>query len=351
MKGELPPPRDRPVELGGHDQENTNWPAGKAAWDARVRSALTTLGSLRTKTATTVSRRIAQLPWSFRLAAAGAGIVGVLLLLVALLSPSTPQPQQLAPDTRRFFVVTRPTLVFAHSIGSVHIVSGPDGQVTVKEIDNGIVDAITSHYDQRANTITVTADVQDGLMQDTWVDFDVAVPRNSGFAVDVPTGTLDATGLSGNIALSGTTGSIWATDLRGDVTLSTRGGSINLTNVTGQVNADTQNGTITTTATELDGHSTLRADGGTINFHGSLSPTGAALFENTNGAVGVTLPHTAAFALSATTAGGSINSDFTHLSIAQRNGQTEAHGGSGAGRRAQLTIHTGNGSIGIYQGS
>jgi DUF4097 and DUF4098 domain-containing protein YvlB len=241
--------------------------------------------------------------------------------------------------------------VFAHSIGSVHIVSGPDDQVTVKEVDNGIVDAITSHYDQRADTITVTVDIQDGLMQDTWVDFNVAVPRNSGFAVDVPTGTLDATGLSGNIALSGTTGSIWATDLSGNVTLKTQGGSINLTKVTGQVNATTQNGTITTTATKLDGHSALRADGGTINFHGSLSPTGAALFENTNGAVGVTLPHAAAFALTATTAGGSINSDVTHLSISQRNGRTEARGASGAGQRAQLTIRTGNGSIGIYQGN
>lgn len=354
MNGDLPP-RDPPAHVRGDDHEPMSRPAGTAQWRALVRSGVASLQRLGEKTASAISAsaiggHMALHPRAYRAAAAAGCIAGVLFLLVTLLSPATPEPQQVAPDTRRFFVATRPVLVFAHSIGSVHIVSGPDGQVTVKEIDNGIVDAITAHYEQRGDTIAVTVDIQDGLMQDTWADFDVAVPRSSGFAVAVPEGTLDATGLGGKIALSGTNGSIWATALSGDVSVKTQGGSINLTNVKGQVSATTQNGTITTTATELDGRSKLRADGGTINFHGSLSPTGAALFENTNGAIGLTLPHTAAFSLNATTAGGSINSDFTHLAISRRNGRTEAHGGSGTGRRAQLTIHTGNGSIGLYQG-
>ena len=355
MKDELPP-RDRPVGLDGDDHEYPSEPAGNGLWQAMARSVVANLETVRSQTTralstSALSRSIAKHPQAFRLTAVGVGIAGVLFLLVSLLAPKTGQPQQIAPDTHRFFVSARPVLVFAHSIGSVHVVSGPDGQVTIKEIDNGIVDAITTHYDQGADTITVTVDIQDGLMQDTWVDFEVSVPRNRGFSVAVPAGTLDATGLGGKIALSGTTGSIWATDLTGDISLTTRGGSINLTNVTGQVNATTQNGTITTTATELDGRSTLRADGGTINFHGMLSPTSAALFENTNGAVGVTLPQNAAFSLSATAASGSINSDFTHLAISTRNGRTEARGAVGSGRRAQLTIRTGAGSIGIHQGS
>jgi hypothetical protein len=350
MRGE-PPPRDQPVGLEGDDHESPSKPARNEQWRAIAQSAIAKLQTLRSQTTSAISRRIAQHPRAFRLAAVGAGIAGVLFLLVSLFAPKTAVPPQVAPDTRRFFVSTRPVLVFAHTIGSVHVVSGSDDQVTIKEIDNGIVDAITAHYDQRADTVTVTVDIQDGLMQDTWVDFEVAVPRSSGFSVAVPAGTLDATGLDGKIALSGTTGSIWATDLTGDISLTTQGGSINLTNVRGQVNATTENGTITTTATKLDGHSTLRANGGTINFHGSLSPTSAALFENTNGAVGVTLPQDAAFSLSATATGGSINCNFTHLSVSQRNGRTEAHGGVGAGRRAQLTVRTGAGSIGINKGS
>ncbi len=243
-----------------------------------------------------------------------------------------------------------PVLVFEHSIGSVHLLPGPDGQVSVKETDNGQTDAITVHYAQQGDTISVTVDIENGLMQDTWVDFDVSVPAHAGLTATMPIGTITATGLGGRIALSGTNGAIWATDLTGSISLKTQSGSINLTHVTGQVSAATQNGTITTTATQLEGHSTIRAESGTINFHGMLSPQGQYLFQNTNGAVGVTLPSHSALALSATTSSGSINTDFPGVTITHQSGRTEAHGAIGAVPRAPLTIQTAGGSIGVFQG-
>jgi hypothetical protein len=297
-----------------------------------------------------LSRSMAQSPRGWRALAGAAGFAGVLAVLVALQSPVTPGPVQIAPDTKVFSVSSQPTLVFDHSIGSVHIVPGPDHQVSIKETDNGETDAITANYAQHGDTITVTVDIQTGLFQDTWVDFDVSAPKNAGLKTTLATGTLTASDLSGPIALSGTNGSIWATNLTGSINLQTQSGSINLTNVSGQVSAATQNGTITTTATQLAGHSTVRAENGTINFHGTLSRTGHALFQNGNGAVGLTLPATSAFAVSATTASGSINTDFPGVTVSHQSGGSEAHGTVGASPRGQLTIRTAGGSIDLHQG-
>lgn len=285
-----------------------------------------------------------------RALAVGIIVAGILTVFFASRSPSPNTPQQIAPDTRRFFVTKQPTLVFNHSIGTVQVMPGPDGQVSIKESKNGETDAVTTHYAQSGDVITVTTDISSGLMEDTWVDFQVSVPAHTGVGMKMATGTLYASNLSGPITLSDTNGSIWATKLAGTIRLKTQSGSINLTNVAGQVNAATQNGTITTTATHLSGHSSVQAESGTINFHGSLSQAGSYLFQNSNGAVGLTLPPNSAFALRARTATGSINTDFPGVSIAHESSRMEARGAVGGAPRAPLTIQTLGGSIGLFRG-
>ena len=277
-------------------------------------------------------------------------LLALLALVVRATSMRPATPQQTAPDTKTFFVGNRPTLVFAHTIGSVHVTSGPDGQVSIRENKNGITSAIAIQYAQRGDTIVVTADVQSGLYLDTWVDFDVSVPRQAGLSLSVPTGTLVVDGLSGEIALSDTNGSIWATHLSGSVALTTESGSINTDHVSGQVSVATQNGTVTTTNTHLTGHSTIRAESGTINFHGSLGRSGSYLFRDSNGAVGLTLPRDAAYAVDAHTSGGSINTDFPGVTVYHQEAGTGARGNVGDLPRARLMIQTTSGSIDLHQG-
>jgi hypothetical protein len=276
-------------------------------------------------------------------------VVGVLAFLFGMRSPS-PSPSPTAPDTHLFSVTERPMLIFKHFIANVNITPGPDGQVSIQEIKNGATDAIAIHYAQQGNTITVTVDIPGGLMEDTWVDFAVKVPARAGLTTTVATGTLEATDLGGPIMLNNTNGAIWATNLTGSIGLKTQSGSINLTKVSGQVAVATQNGTVTTTATRLDGRSSIRAKSGTINFHGSLSPTGTYQFQNSNGAVGITLPPSSTFTLVARSIGGSINSDFQGVTVSQANGRTEARGAIGAAARAHLIIETTGGSIDLHRG-
>jgi hypothetical protein len=276
--------------------------------------------------------------------------LALLVLLVRAISMGTSTSQQTAPNTKTFFVGNRPTLVFAHAIGSVHVTSGPDGQVSIRENRNGITSAIAIRYTQRGDTVVVTVDIQSGLYLDTWVDFDVSVPRQAGLNLSVATGTLVVDGLSGEMALSDTNGSIWVTNLSGAIALTTQSGSINSDHVSGQVGVTTQNGTVTTTNTQLTGHSTIRADSGTINFHGSLARSGTCLFENSNGAVGLTLPRDAAYAVDARTSGGSINTDAPGVAVDHRGTGTVARGDVGDPPRARLLIRTTSGSIDLHQG-
>ena len=279
------------------------------------------------------------------------GVASFIVIVVLLLTRlSSPTPLQIAPDTRVFFINGPAHLTFSDAIGSVHITPGTDGQVRIQEQRNGVTDAITVHYVQSGNTISITSTIPTGLYQDTWVDFNVSVPEHADLTTSIPTGTLTVDGLSGNIALTDTNGAIWASGLAGSITLKTQSGSVNAEHVNGQLNATTANGTITTADTQLSGQCIMQAQSGTINFHGSLDHNGRFVFRNTNGAVGLTLPPSSAFSLDARTQSGGINAEFVGITDTRSPAGTLAHGEVGASPRPQVVIQTTSGSIDISQG-
>jgi hypothetical protein len=261
-----------------------------------------------------------------RLILVGALVAAVIVLIVAT-RPTTPRHP--APGTTVFPIGSQVVLRFVHSTGSVHLRAGPGGQVSVTEHRSGFTDAIHTKYRQQGNVITVTVSIGSGLPTATWVDFDVAVPQDLAAKVAVAAGTVTATGLVGDFVLDDTNGSIWAKNVTGAIALQTVSGSINTSKVNGQVSAVTDNGTITTISTRLRGHSVVRAQNGTINFHGSLEPGSHAVFKNTNGAIGITLPRDSSVVVNARTPHGSINRRL------------------GRGPPARLSIQTMGGSIAL----
>jgi hypothetical protein len=279
-------------------------------------------------------------------------VAALLVVIVAIITtrPTAP-PSHPAPGTTVFPAGSQVILRFVHSTGSVHLSPGPAGQVSITEHRNGITSAIHTSYHQQGNVITVDVSVENGLFQATWVDFNVVVPQNASANVKVPAGTLDATGLSGSFTLQDTNGSIWATRMRGALGLHTTSGSINTNQVSGQVSASTGNGTITTVETHLSGRSLIQAQGGTINFHGSLDPGCHAVFRNTNGATGVTLPSNSSVVVDARTPLGSINSQFPSVHMVSNSDGRVANGRVGRGAPARLSIQTKGGSIALNHGT
>jgi hypothetical protein len=284
-----------------------------------------------------------------RLVLAAALVLAVILLIITT-GPGT-MPRRPAPGTTVFSVGQRVVLRFVHSTGSVHVSPGPDGQVSITEHRNGITDAIHTSYRQQGNVITVTVSIENGLMLATWVDFNVAVPQGTSANVAVGAGTLRAAGLTGNFVLKDTNGSIWAANVSGAVALQTTSGAINTSQVSGQVSAITDNGTITATSTRLRGHSLVQAQSGTINFRGSLDPGCHAVFRNTNGAIGVTLPAGSSVLVDARTRSGSINSGFSPVHVVSDPPGRVARGRVGRGAPARLSLETMGGSIDLNRGT
>ena len=284
-----------------------------------------------------------------RLMLASALLVAAIALIIAVWPAAAPRHP--APGTTVFQIDHQVVLRFVHSAGSVHLSAGPDGQISITEHRNGITDAIHTGYRQQGDVITVTVSIEAGLLLATWVDFDVAVPPGTSAKVAVAAGTLQAAGLTGNLALQDTNGSIWATKVSGTMALQTASGSINTRQVSGQISAVTDNGTITTILTRLRGHSLVQAQSGTINFHGSLDPGCHAVFRNTNGAIGVTLPRGSSALVDARTAHGSINSEFSSVRAVSDSGGRAANGRVGRGAAARLSIQTMGGAIDLNKGT
>jgi len=278
-----------------------------------------------------------------RLILAGALLLAVIALILTTRTTTTHPP----PGTKVFQIGQRVVLRFVHSTGSVHVKAGPDGQVSIKETRSGITDAIHTRYRQQGDVIAVTVSIDHGLPVATWVDFAVAVPRATSANVAVAAGTLDATGHTGNLGLRDTNGSIGAANVSGGIALQTVSGSISTNKVSGQVRAITDNGTITTISTHLRGHSLVQAQNGTINFHGSLDPGCHAVFRNTNGSVGVTLPKGSPVLVDARTRFGSINSGFSSVHVVSGSRGRVANGRIGRVALARLSIQTMGGSISL----
>lgn len=283
-----------------------------------------------------------------RLLLVGAALLVVVVVIITTTPASTPSHP--APGTTVFPVGNQMVLRFAHSAGSVHVSAGPEGQVSITEHRNGITSAIHTNYRQQGDVITATVSVENGLYTATWVDFNVVVPQDASANVAVAAGTLDASGLNGNFALHDTNGSIWATNMRGAIAMQTTSGSINTDRVNGQVSASTDNGTITSIATRLNGRSLVQAQSGTINFHGSMNPGCHAVFRNTNGATGITLPSGSSVLVDARTPHGSINSQFSSVHVVSNSDGRIADGRVGRGASARLTIQTKGGSIALNHG-
>ena len=283
-----------------------------------------------------------------RLAVVG-GIVAVIIVLIIGNMPRG-TARHPAPGTTVFPISNQVVLRFVHSAGSVHVVAGSGGQVSITEHRNGITSAIHTHYRQDGNVITVNVSVENGLYTATWVDFNVAIPPEASADVAVAAGTLEAAGLNGNVMLHDTKGSIWANKMTGAIAMHTSSGSINTIRVNGQVTATTENGTITTISTRLRGRSLMQAQGGTINFHGSLDPGCHAVFRNTNGATGVTLPADSSVLVDARTPLGSINSQFSSVRVVSNSDGRVANGRVGRGVPARLSIQTKGGTIALNHG-
>ena len=228
-----------------------------------------------------------------------------------------------ATETRYFSVNASPTLVLNDDSGSIHVrAAGSVNQVTIQATKHsnfgGNLNDVTVSYTQNTegNTINVNVDRLNGFnpFTSTSVDFDITVPSAAALQLKMNTGSIDVTGVSGQMVLTSNTGSIQATD--------------------GMVSGNTE----------------LVTNTGSITFNGSIDRSGYYRFETNTGSVTVTLPSESAFHMTASTDTGSINTNFPGVTVQHHQvAGADASGDVGSSPQATVSLRTNTGSINLYQ--
>jgi Toastrack DUF4097 len=244
--------------------------------------------------------------------------------LFALLSIGLDTNTSTVTETPRHFMVSaNPTLVINNDTGSMHVRAGSSANdVTVQATRHsglwGNVNTITVSYtqDREGNTITVNVDRTSGsnFFASTSVDFDVTVPSATTLQLKTNTGSIDVTGVSGQMVLTSNTGSITASN--------------------GMASGNTQ----------------LITNTGSITFNGSIARRGTYQFQTSTGSVEVTLPADGVFHVNASTDTGSINTNFPGVIVQHRQMVgADASGDVGSSPQATVTLRTNTGSVNLYQ--
>lgn len=244
--------------------------------------------------------------------------------LFALLSAGLYTNAGTVTETPRQFVVsTNPTLVINNDTGSMHVRAGSSANdVTIQATRHaglwGNVNTITVNYtqDREGNSITVNVDRTSGsnFFASASVDFDVTVPSTATLQLKTNTGSIDVTGVSGQMVLTSNTGSITANN--------------------GMASGNTQ----------------LITNTGSITFNGSIATSGTYQFQTNTGSVDVTLPAESTFHVNASTDTGSINTNFAGVIVQHRQVVgADASGDVGSSPQATVTLRTNTGSVNLYQ--
>ena len=298
-------------------------------------------------------------------------LIVVILLVAALLAIIVPlvflRVHQSSSDgthastgtgPQSFTVGSDALLSIKEQSGNVSIYPSKTNTITITPRNHGTLAAPDAHAVRILYTHSSTAQGNDqiAVTTDPWfsnTDFFITVPDTTAVSISLNNGSIDvhaghgltATTGSGSIAFDSIRGPVNVRTDSGDVTGSTitgpvaiadTSGSLKLQQITGEISAKTWSGDVIVHASALSGKSLLQTANGSVRFDGSLDPRGSYTMQTTNGDVDLTLPASAAFSLVASTASGNVQNAF-------------GDGNIGGEPRAQLALHTQNGSIAVVK--
>jgi DUF4097 and DUF4098 domain-containing protein YvlB len=270
-------------------------------------------------------RRHSPWPWILLLVFLVLAVSGIAAIFFAAVGYNFTGYTTSSPETRNFTVSTTPTpsVVINNDIGSIHVRAGGTGSdVTVLATRHaglgGNVSNVQVRYTQDSATNTITVNVERStnvnFFNSPSVDFEVTVPSNAALQIQTNTGSIDVSGVSGQMLLTSNTGSVAARDGL------------------------------------LIGSSKLSSNTGSISFNGSIDKSGSYQFTTNTGSVNVTLPANSAFHVDATTDTGSITSNFPGVIVEHPNFTgAVAHSDVGSSPQATVTMRTNTGSINLHQ--
>lgn len=221
------------------------------------------------------------------------------------------------PETHIFAVTEQPTIIIDNKAGSIRLHQGEEDQVKVVATKRGYLfsqrwnsDAqIWYNQDRAKNTVSARVDSWK-LFGKNSIDFDITVPAHS------------------------------------NLQLTANAGTVLIENVAGQMVVRADTGTIRATQVALEGRSRLKSNVGTIQFDGSLEPSGDYEMVTNIGQINAQLPADASFRLDAKADIGSVNANF----LVNQNKRDKASGQVGIGPTyPRLRLKTDMGSVNVHR--
>jgi DUF4097 and DUF4098 domain-containing protein YvlB len=257
-------------------------------------------------------------------------------------------------ESKLFSVSSVPLLVMNIASGSVHIESGLPGQVSVvtnKYVFLGDSSLLPVSYTQRGNTLLITANETgiSAFLSNSTLEFDIFVPSQSNLGITVNSGAIQTNDITGTIQLHTSSGFIQADNLAGALTLKADNGDITGSNLKGQMTLSTTSGAMNVRDVSATDNSSFQASNGSIDFQGTLIPSGTFLFRAESGSIDLRLSKDASFHVDASTASGPITSEFPDLKVQPGSSGAEARGDVGAPPRSTIILQTESGSITLHQ--
>lgn len=263
--------------------------------------------------------------------------------------------KRVATTDQSFVVSGAPTISLQDHNGTISFTRGAENSVVV-------------HATRRAATDDLLAKLQVNIQQDgdhiiigttgdntagfglfgnsgMAVDFQIQVPAHADLApIRSSNGRIDVAGIAGQFDLSTSNGIITARDVDGTVSAQTSNGRVSVTGGRGTLRLGSSNGLVEVQDVQANGLD-LHTSNGHVSFTGSLAPGSQNSIETSNGTVSMALPAESGLTIDLRSGNGSVNVGFPVTTAA--NGTNKRNAVQGVINRpdANLTVHTGNGSI------
>jgi hypothetical protein len=302
----------------------------------------------------TVKKRIAIISLSLILLLVAAGMVASVVGAGAI-AGNFGEPDRTAAVDQTLAVTGVPTITVDDRNGTISVTRGDENTVVVHAVKRAASDDLLNklnvdiHQDGNQITLQTTGDSFSGAFffghNRTAVDYQIQVPAHADIGpVRSTNGRIDVTGISGQLNLITSNGIITARDVDGTVMAQTSNGRVSVVGGRGMLQLSSSNGIVEVQNVQANGID-LHTSNGRVSFTGSLMPGSKNRVETSNGTASLTLPADSGLNVDLRSGNGSVTVGFPVTTAP--NGENKRNAVQGVINRpdADLTVHTGNGSI------
>lgn len=263
--------------------------------------------------------------------------------------------KKMATTDQTFVVSGAPTISLQDHNGTISFTRGAEKSVVVHATKRAATDDLLAklqvniQQDGDHISIDTTGDNTAGfaLFGDNGiaVDYQIEVPAHADLApIRSSNGRIEITDIAGQFDLSTSNGIITARDVDGTVAAETSNGRVSVMGGRGTLRLSSSNGIVEVQDVQTSGID-LHTSNGHVSFTGSLAVGSKNTVETSNGTVSMALPPESGLTIDLRSGNGSVNVGFPVTTAA--NGTNKRNAVQGVINRpdADLTVHTGNGSI------